>query len=806
MMDLGKDLRFGVRMLLRHPTVTVISLLTLGLGIGASTAVFSLVDATLLSPVPIEEPDRVVRLFASKPAAGWYGMTISAPNFKDWTEQSSSFEATGIFGTGAVNVMGDEHPDRLRVIRASSGVLEALRIRPSLGRRTDASHDHPDAQRVALLSDGMWRERYAASAEVVGAVIRIDEVPHEIIGVLPPEVEVAMGRFDIWLPFTYGEVAENRSNRHYQGIARLRPGVDVAGADRDLETIAAGLAETYPEADRGHSAFALPLTRVLLGSRARSVLFVLCAAVGFVLLIACVNIANLLLTTAGSREREFAVRTALGAGPHRLLRQLLIESALLAVGGGVLGIALAFWSVDILTASLRASMRFIEPPGVDGRALAFTLVVLGATSIGFGLPVALRASRSRFTDLIRSNARTVLGTRRERLRRDLLVVGQVGLALALMISAVLMIRSLVALKAVDPGFDTENLLTMRVSLPAERSQSDGEQSEFFEDCVREIENLPGVTSVSATSMLPLLGSNSNSGMSLEDHPISDPADTIFVGNEAARPGYLETIGIPLLEGRDFNDFDRADAPPVIIINRLMARHFWPDESALGKHVKFGQPDSVFPWMEVVGVMGDHRQTALDTEPRFEVLYPQSQFPSPAMTFVVRTHGDPASMTADVQRAIWKVGPDLAIYEIDTMDAILARNTLSLDSLTNLLTGFGLIALVLALGGLYGVMSFTVGRRTQEIGVRMALGAEARSILRAILQRSAALVVVGVLSGGLISWLLSRWLRGLLFEVSAFDPAAYLVVASGMVAVGLLASLIPAMRAAAIDPVVALRDE
>lgn len=806
MKDLAKDLRFGLRMLLRHPTVTVISLLTLGLGIGASAAVFSVVDATLLSPPPFEEPDRLVRLFASKPAAGWDRMTNSVPNFRDWSEQSSSFEATGIFGYEAVNVRGEEHPDRFRAIRASSGVLRALRVQPTLGGTYDATYDHPDATRIVLLSDKVWRERFAAKPDVVGSVMRIDDVPHEVIGVLPTEVEAAMGRFDIWMPFTYGEAAENRIDRNYLAIARLRAGVSAADADRELKTIAEGLAEAYPEANRGHTARVDLLTEYLLGSRTRPVLFVLCAAVGFVLLIACVNIANLLLTTAVSREREFAVRTALGAGPGRLLRQLMIESALLAVGGGLLGIVIAFWSVDILTASLQSTMRFLGEPGVDGRALSFTLLVLGLTSVGFGLPVALRASRSRFADIIRSNARTVLGTRRERLRRDLLVIGQVGLALALMISAVLMIRSLMALKAVEPGFDTENLLTMRVGLPDQRYPSEAEQNTFFQNGVSEIAALPGVQSVSATSMLPLLGSNSNSGMSVEDFPITDVADTLFVGNEAVTPGHLSTIGIPLIEGRDITDFDRADTLPVIVINHMMARHFWPNESAIGKRVKFGQPDSENPWLEVVGVMGDHRQTSLNTEPRFETLYAHAQFPCPAMTFVVRTKGDPASMTAEVQNAIWRVGPDLAIYQVDTMDTIVARDTRSLDSLTNLLVGFGLIALVLALGGLYGVMSFTVGRRTQEIGVRMALGAEARSILRTILQRSAALVLLGVLAGGLISLLLSWWLKGILFEVSAFDPVAYIIVAAGMFAVGILASLVPAMKAAGIDPVIALRDE
>lgn len=806
MVELMRDLRFGARMLLRHPTVTVISLLTLGLGVGASTAVFSVVDSTLLSPPPLEEPHRLVQLFASKPAAGWNRMTISAPNFKDWIDQNSSLEIAGIFGQQAVNVMGPEHPDRLLAIRASSGVLEALRIQPTVGRTYETSDDHPDAEPLVLLSDNVWRQRFAAEPDVVGSMLLIDDVPHQVVGVLPPEVEAAIGRFDLWTPFSYGEESEVRSNRNYDAIARLRDGVTVAEADRDLKVIGERLAVAYPDSNRGYSVNIVPLVEVLQGSRTRPVLFVLCAAVGFVLLIACVNIANLLLTTAGSREREFAVRTALGAGPRRLVRQLMTESVLLAVGGGVLGAVFSFWCVDILTASLQTTVRFMAETTVDGRALAFTLVVLGVTSIGFGLPVALRASRSRFADVISSSSRAVLGTRRERLRRDLLVIGQVALALALMISAGLMIRSLMTLKAVDPGFDTDNLLTLRVSLPDDGYPSDAERSAFFERGVREIAALPGVRSASATSTIPLVGSNSNASMSIEDFPISDPADKVFVGAEAIAPDYLETMGIPLFEGREFTPFDGADSPPVIIINHYMARHFWPDESAVGKRVKFGPVDSIYPWMEVVGVMGDHRQTALDTETRFETLYAQAQFPSSGMTFVARTDGDPASATAEVQKAIWSVGPKLAVYEVATMGEIVSRNTRSLDDLTTLLLGFGLIALVLALGGLYGVMSFAVGRRTQEIGLRMALGAEARSILRSVLQRSAKLVVLGVLAGGLIAWLLGWWLRGILFEVSAFDPVAYIVVAAGMLVVGSVAGLVPAMRAARIDPVIALRCE
>ncbi len=806
MVDLVQDLRFGVRILFRHPAITIISMLTLGLGIGATTAVFSLVDATLLTPLPFEEPDRLVRLFTSKPAAGWARMTVSAPDFKDWSDQNSSFEAAGIYSFQAVNVRGDEHPDRLRAVLASAEVLRVLRIQPTLGRLYEPSADHADAERLVLLSDATWRQRFGAKPEVVGTTLQIDGVPHEVLGILPPEVEAAVGRFDLWTPFTYDSVTESRSSRHFATIARLREGVTASEADRETKVIGERLAETYPESNRGHTVRVEPLTEVLLGSQTRPVLFVLCAAVGFVLLIACVNIANLLLTTAGSREREFAVRTAVGAIPRRLVRQLLTESTLLTIGGGLLGIAVALWGVTLLTAILPPNLRTLGEISVDGRALVFTLLALGLTSVGFGLPVALRASKSRFADVIRTSSRAVLGTPRERIRRDLLVVGQVALALALMISAGLMLRSLRELRAVDPGFDTDNLLTLRVSLPDQLYPSDSERSEFFERTVAEIAALPGVRSASASSMIPLLGSNSNSGMSIEDHPISDPADTIFVGNEAVTPGYCETMGIPLLEGREFNAFDRSDTAGVIIINQNMARHFWPDESAIGKRVKFGTADRDTPWLEVIGVMGDHRQTSLNVEPRFETLYPQAQMSSSAMTFVVRTHGNPASLTAEIQRTIWKVGPELAVYQVATMEEILARNTRSFDALANLLAGFGVIALVLALGGLYGVMSFSVARKTQEIGLRMALGAATQSILVNIIRKSLVLVLIGVLAGGLIAWFLGRLLQGVLFEVSALDPTAYIVTVAAMLTVGLLAGLVPALRAARVNPVIALRCE
>jgi putative ABC transport system permease protein len=804
--DLRQDIRFGIRMLVRHPTVTVISVITLALGIGATTAVFSLVDATLLTPLPFDQPHELVMLFSAKPSAGWTTMTISLPDFRDWAAEDSIIEEAGILTRAPVNVMGTEHPDRLLAMRASAGVLSSLGISPSLGRAYTSSSDDPAAPPVVLLSDATWRNRFGADPGVVGTTMNIDGVAHEIIGVLPPEVAAGTRAFDIWMPFNFGQRFEARSQRSFAAIARLREGVTPEAADRAMKVVGDRLAEFYPDSNRGHTVTVRTLNEMVLGPNTRPTMYALSAAVAFVLLIACVNIANLLLATAGSREREFAVRTALGANSRHLVKQMLAESALLTLIGGALGVAVAFWSTGLLSAGMRATIGRIPEFTIDGTALVFAVLVLVITSLGIGIPVALRASKARFSGVIRETSRGSTATSREKLRRNVLVIAQVALALALMISAGLMIRSLLALRAVDPGFDTANLLTLRVTLPNERYPSDDQQRAFFEQTEEQIRALPGVQSVASVGTIPLVGDTSNSNLNIEDHPISDPADRIFVGNHAATPGYLETMGITLLEGREFTRHDRADTQGVIIVNRLLAEHFWPNESALGKRVRFGRPDGDEPWLEVVGVMANYHQTSLETDPRFETLYPQALYTSSAMTFVVRTEIAPESLIDEVQAAIWKVGPELAIYDVSTMEEIRERNIRSADDLANLLGGFGIVALVLSLAGLYGMLSFSVSQRTQEIGVRMALGAEARSVVIGVLGRTAALVTVGVLAGGIIAWLMSRWFTDVLFEVSSADPITYAAVCVGILVVGLLAGLVPALRAARIDPVVALRHE
>jgi putative ABC transport system permease protein len=800
-----QDLRFAARVLVRNPMVTIISVLTLGLGIGATAAVFSVVDATMLRPLPFPEPDELCRVYTSKLTTSGSRMTVSLPDFVDWRDRSASFEDMGVFEYGTYNLAAEGHPERVTAVHADAGVLRVLGSPPVVGRAHVAAEDGPGGGGVVMLSHGLWHRRFGGDPAVVDDTVVLDGVAHEIIGVLPPTVQTAVGPFDVWTPLAADPASSERSRRASSVLARLAPGVEPAVAAAEMDAIAARLAEAYPNSNRGYGVRIVSLSEDLLGASSRRVLTMLVASVAFVLLIACVNIANLLLAAATSREREFALRTALGAGTARMVRQILTEAALLASVGGMFGLVTASWGVRILSAGLEATIGSVGDIAVNQRALGFTALVLVATTISFGLPAALRASGTRFSGLIRTGTRSVIGGRGSTMRHDALVVAQVAMALALLISAAVMNRSLLALRAVDPGFDTEGRLVLSVSLPEEQYPSETEQSAFFERALEEVRALPGVRSAAAASTIPLIGNTSNASVTFEDRPDPDPADKIFSGVEIVTPGFLETMGIPLLHGTDLDGVGRGSTPGVIV-NQHMVESIWPGESALGKRLKYGPRDSEIPWLEVVGVMGDYLQASLDREVRFETLVSFDLFSSPAMTFVVRTDGDPAAAVGAVQAAVWRIDPGLAIHDVATMAEIRDANTRSRNDLAKMLAAFSLVALVLAVGGLYGVISYTVSRKTHEIGVRMALGAETRTILLSVVRRTAILLAAGVLAGGLLAYLLTLTLRSVLYEVSAVDPVSYLGVAAVMLAVGFAAGLVPATRAARTDPMAALAEE
>jgi putative ABC transport system permease protein len=807
MTGMGQDIRYGLRTLLKHPGFTVIVLITLALGIGANTAVFSVVNGVLLRPLGYPEPDRLVAVYTANPARDFNRMDTSYPDFKDWREQNNSFVDMGIHTGQACNFTGSTRPEQLLMVRASASLLPVLGLDAKVGRTFGAEEDQPGKDRVVVLSDSFWRRGFGADPDVVARTILLDNVPVTVLGVLPPELEKAWAPFDVWSPLPFSPDDFGRGYRSFDVFGRLKPGVSVAQAQAEMEGIAARLAEAYPGTNKGHTVNVVPIIDVLVGDAARPALTVLVAVVVFVLLIACANVANLLLAKATVRQREFAVRSALGAGRWRLVRQMITECTVLALAGGVLGVLLAVWGLDILVAVLSNTVGRTDEVAVDRPVLVFTLILSLATAVLFGFAPALKSSSANVVETLKDGVRSGFTGKSGRTRRDLLIVAQVAMALALVTCAGLMLRSFLTLRAVDSGFDTRRLLTMRLRLPENKYETAEKCAAFFEQVTRQIRRTPGLTSAAAVSSIPLVGRDRESGATIEDYmPPDDPSGGIMVGDAIVTPGYFETMGIPLLGGREFTEHDDADGPGVAIVNDYMAQRFWPAQNAVGKRLKFDSRDSETPWLTVIGVVGDVKQVALNRDVRLETYRPHAQVPSLYMTVVARTPGDPLSATTAVQNAIWEVDPDLAVYRVRSMKDIVSANTRGLGAMVALLIVFAAIALTLSTAGLYGVISYTVNRRTQEIGIRIALGAQSRDVLRLVITRSVVLTLVGVTVGTGLALLLGRTLETLMYGVSPTDPTTFIGVGAMLIVVGLLASYLPARRATKVDPMVALRYE
>ena len=807
MTGIGQDIRYGLRTLLKQPGFTMIALLTLALGIGANTAVFSIVNGVLLKPLGYPEPDRLVAVYTADPARGFNRMDTSYPDFNDWRKQNSSFVDMGICTARACNFTGSARPERLLMVRASASLLPVLGFDAKLGRTFGTEENQPGKDRVVVLSDSFWQRGFGGDPDVVARTILLDNVPVTVLGVLPPELEKAWAPFDVWSPLPFSTDDFGRGYRSFDVFGRLKPGVSVAQAQAEMEGIAARLGEAYPSTNKGHTVSVVPIIDILVGDAAVPALTILVAAVVFVLLIACANVANLLLAKATVRQKEFAVRSALGAGRGRLVRQMITECTVLALAGGVLGMLLAVWGLDILVAVLSNTVGRMDEVAVDRRVLVFTLVLSFATALLFGLAPALKSSCASVVESLKDGVRSGVIGKSGRARRDLLIVAQVAMALALVTCAALMLRSFVTLRSVDSGFDTRRLLTMRLRLPENNYDTEEKRAAFFEQVTRQIRGTPGLTSAAAVSSTPLVGRDRESGVTIEDYmPPDDPSGGIMVGDTIVTPGYFETMGIPLLGGREFTEHDDSNGPGVAIVNARMAHRFWPGQNAVGKRLKFDSRDSETPWLTVIGVVGDVRQVTLSQDVRLEAYRPHAQVPSSNMTVVARTSGDPLNATTTVQNAIWEVDPDLAVYGVRSMKGIVSANTRGLGAMVALLTVFAAIALTLSGAGMYGVISYTVSRRTQEIGICTALGAQSRDVLRLVITRSVVLTLVGVTGGMGLALLLGRALETLMYGVSPTDIPTFAGVAGALLIVALLASYLPARRATKIDPVAALRCE
>ncbi|MCA1621651.1 MAG: ABC transporter permease [Acidobacteria bacterium] len=803
MWNLLRDVRYGLAMMLKRPGFTLVTLATLVLGIGANTAIFSVVNSLLLRPLPYEGAERVVRLHDSKPPQ-FEQFPVSPGNFMAWREQAGSFEQIAAYFTGPPLVMhSGERPEQLDGVRVSASLFPMLRVKPVIGRPFTPEEEESGRDQVVLLSHGLWQRRFGGAPSVIGQALTLSDKTYTVVGVMPPDFKFPTDRTEAWVPTGFTQKDRTRYGSHYLSVlARLKPGAQLPQAQSEMDAIAGRLAEQNPQTNSGWGTKVVAWQEDVVGSL-RTPLLILSGAVVFVLLIACVNVTNLLLAHATSRSREVAIRMALGASRGRIVRQFLTESVLLSVVGGALGLLLAVWGVGALASLASDTLPGAKDFWVDGRVLAFTAAVSLLTGIVFGLTPALQFSRPDLNETLKEGGRSGSdGGFRNRPRR-LLVITEVVMALVLLVGAGLLIRSFQKLRDVSPGFDTQDVLTMNVALPRTRYKEEAKQADFFEKALREVSTLPGVKAAAAVSPLPF-GNDMNYGFSIIGRPEFDPNQLPTANYYLISPDYFRVMGVTLLKGRAFTDNDRQNVPRVAIINETMARKYFPDQDPLGKQIEVSNGSDVT--REIVGVVGDVKQYGLDTEVKPQIYEPYLQEPFFVMTILARTATNPAGMAESIHTRILAVDKDQPVTNVRTMESIVSDSMTKRRFLMTLLSIFAGVALVLATVGIYGVMSYIVSQRTHEIGIRIALGARAADIVKLVVGQAVLLVVVGVVIGLAASFALTRIMSSLLFGVTPTDPPTFAGVSLILIAAALVASYIPARRAMKVDPMEALRQD
>jgi putative ABC transport system permease protein len=802
-----QDIRYGMRMLVKNPGFTAVAILTLALGIGANTAIFSVINSVLLKSLPYPDPDRLFILgeYTQKTPL----MTVSWPNFLDWRGQNQSFLAAAGYRLEHFNFSGRDAPVLLRAGQVNAPFFSLLGAKPLLGRTFAEAEDRPGASPTVVLTYEFWRRYLGADRQVLGKTVTLGDVPYAVIGVMPPDLHFLQPEVDVYMPLGLDGDNPGRADRgNHEGIyvlARLRSGVSLQSARSEMDTIMQRLEQQYPQTNSGVRTRVTTLYESRFAS-IRPVLLTLLAAVGFVLLIACANVANLLLARAAGRQQEFAIRAAIGAGRLRLIRQLLTESILLSVFGGVIGVLLAFWMMDPLLRLAPEDIPRLTETKLDQGVFLFTFGIAVLTGILFGLAPALQTSRQDLNDALKEGRRgTTPGRSRQRLRAGLFV-SEVALALVLMAASGLLIRSLSKALGVNPGFNPNRVLALDVNLPDAKYRTKDQRQDFFARAIERIRALPGVRSASFVLCPPMVGDCWSSIYEVGGRPIPPQAELPSSVFNIADPEYFRTMEVPLIAGRYFNKSDNAQAPPVIIINQTLARHLWPNESALGKRIKQGWPQSNTPYREIVGVVGDLKQGGLDAEQLPEVFLPAAQDPEGTMTVVVRTAMEPMALARAVEAEIHAVDPDQPLAHVQPMTQYLAESLARRRFSTLLLGAFGGLALLLAAAGIYSVMAYSVAQRTHEFGVRMALGARRRDVLVMVIRHGLALALIGVAIGAVAAFGLTQLMSSQLFGVTERDPVTFVGVTVLLCAVALAACYLPARRATKIDPMVALRYE
>ena len=803
-----QDVRYGLRMLLKNPGFSAIAVLTLALGIGANSTLFSVVNGVLLRPLPFPNSDRLAAVWEFVPEKGWNREPFSYPDFTDWREQTKSFEKMAAFSYVGATLEEGGSAEFVTGAAVSADLFPLLSARPQLGRVFTAEEDRPGASRVVVLSHGFWERRFHSSPEVLGKTILLDGESCTVVGVMPETFNFPIlgSPRSFWVPLVTDpdtrERLELRSNHYLSAVGLLKQGIGPLQAEADLDTIARRLEVAYPGTNHLMRARVLPLQEELVGD-VRSALLVLLGAVGFVLLIACANIANLLLARASSRQKEIAIRAALGAGWGRIARQLLVESLLLSLTGGAVGLLVAVWGEDLVVRLAPGAIPRVGEIGLDMRVFGFTLGVSLLTGILSGLAPALRAARSSLDpDLREGRGGEAEGWKRNRVRA-LLVVSEVALSLVLLAGAGLMLRSFERLSGVQPGFNPENVLTMKLSLPDARFPEAAQRIALFDRLLEQVRAVPGIRSAAVVFTLPLGGNNRSNSFRIPDHPSPDGNDP-DVNYRSISPDYLTAMGIPLLKGRAFSAQDGATAPPVALVNESFARRIFPGVDPVGKIIETDEGST--RRREIVGVVGDVRFDSLDAplQPEYYVPYPQG--PEPAVTLVVKALKDPSSLAATLREQVRSLDHSLPLYSVHTMEEYLSSSVANRRLIATLLGSFAGVALALAATGLYGVLAYSVTRRTREIGIRVALGARPGDVLKLVVAQGMLLTVTGLGIGLAGALLLTRFLSGLLFGVGATDPLTFAGVSALLAAVALLACYLPARRAARVDPVTALHYE
>lgn len=817
------DLRFGLRLLLRNPGFSTVAILALALGIGANTAIFGVVDAVIFRPLPFDHPDRLVAIWERDFEKGRDHDSVMAANFLDWKNRTTVFDSMSAHAGGSVNLTGLAEPERIRAARVSASVFSVLGARPVAGRLFLPDEDQPGHQRVVIISGRLWKSRFGADPEVVGRSITLNNQDYEVVGVMSPEFALPLNEdSEIWTPLVFTPEELTLRNSHYLKVmGRLKPGASIELANADLTGIAAQLEQEYPQSNKGSGAAVFSLHTEIVGD-VKTPLLIFFGAVAFILLIACANVANLMLSRASARQREIAVRVALGASRGRLVRQMLAESMVLALIGGAVGLLLALWGIESISlAAKQMSTPRAQSIGLDARVLLFTFGASVLTGLIFGSLPALQASKPDLNDALKEGGRSA-GSRRRNRTRNLLVVAETALAFVLLAGAGLLINSFLKLRAVEPGLRPDNVLTMNISLPRQKYVQPEQVISFHRELLERVAAVPGVERCGTVTALPYGGSTNSFGYTVESPVSGDQAVSII--SQLASADFFRSIGIPIVNGREFNQLDVDGAPAVVIVSDSLAKRYWPNQDPLGRRIKWGNKEFGSPWMTVVGVVGDVRQRGLETEPRPTLYVPNLQLGEPIKTrvgvtlrelmatdarsieLVARTTPGVTGIVNAVREAVWAVDPNQPVTRVKTMEQVLADTMVVQRFSTWLLGVFAGIALVLAAAGIYGVISYSVSQRTHEIGIRMALGAEQRDVLKLVLGQGMIPALIGLAIGVVGAVGLTRLMATLLFNVSPTDPITFGVIGVLLVVVAVAACYLPARRAARVDPMEALRCE